>query len=91
LIGINAGVGFEVPELAGDPFKSGYELRAIDINDVSCNPEEHQIRIDARNYVRQYNRQMMLLYKPRKNTSAIGLARKGVWDELTASITSRRL
>jgi hypothetical protein len=78
LIGINAGVGLAVPGLAGNPDESGYELRTIDSNDVSCSPQEHQIKIDAWNYARRYNHQMMLLWQPSKSTSATSapIARK---------------
>jgi hypothetical protein len=78
LLGINAGIGLAVPGLAGNPDESGYELRTIDSNDVSCSPQEHQIKIDAWNYVRIYNHQMMLLWQPSKNTSATSapIARK---------------
>jgi hypothetical protein len=77
LLGINGGVGFSVPGLTGDPFNSGYGLRTFDSSDVSCDPEELQVKNDAWNYAQKYNHQMMLLWQPSKSSPVAGASTTG--------------
>jgi hypothetical protein len=63
LIGIHSGVGLMVPGLAGNPDSTPYKINTVEVDDVSCSVEEHEIKSNFVKYAYIYNRKMISMLK----------------------------
>lgn len=64
LLGIESGIGLQVPGLVGNPDTSGYGLKIIEGTEIPCDASEHQLNMTALQYAKEYNQQKMLLWQP---------------------------